>query len=90
MQIKRSLPRLGLRQEALDLVVLDGRLVVVDLLDLLGHDVQRVDFVVLREQDGEGQADVAGTGDSDLMSFSNCQRAIIRRKNGPCYRTMIS
>ena len=66
MQVKLALPRLGLRQEALDLVVLDGRLVVVDLLDLLGHDVQRVHLVVLREQDGEGQADVAGTGDSDL------------------------
>ena len=66
VQVELALPRLGLRQEALDLVVLDGRQVVVDLLDLLGHDVQRVDLVVLREQDGEGQADVAGTGDSDL------------------------
>lgn len=66
MQIELALPRLGLRQEALDLVVLDGRYVVIDLLDLLGHDVQRVHLVVLREQDGEGQADVAGTGDSDL------------------------
>ena len=66
VQVELTLPRLGLRQEALDLVVLDGRHVVVDLLDLLGHDVQRVDLVVLREQDGEGQADVAGTGDSDL------------------------
>ena len=59
-------PHLGLRQEALDLVVLDGRLVAVDLLDLIGHDVKRVHLVMLREQDGEGQADVAGTGDSDL------------------------
>lgn len=66
MQVELALPRLGLRQETLDLVVLDGRLVVVDLLDLFGHDVQRVHLVVLREQDGEGQADVAGTGDSDL------------------------
>lgn len=66
MQVELALPRLGLRQEALDLVVLDRRLVAVDLLDLLGHDVQSVDLVVLREQDGEGQADVAGTGDSDL------------------------
>lgn len=54
MQVELALPRFSLRQEALDLVVLDGRLVVVDLLDLLGHDVQRVDLVVLREQDGEG------------------------------------
>ena len=66
VQVELALPRLGLRQEALDLVVLDGRYVAVDLLDLLGHDVQRVHLVVLREQDGEGQADVAGTGDSDL------------------------
>lgn len=66
VQVELALPHLRLRQEALDLVVLDGRLVVVDLLDLLGHDVQRVHLVVLREQDGEGQADVAGTGDSDL------------------------
>ena len=66
VQVELALPRLCLREEALDLVVLDGRYVVVDLLDLLGHDVQRVDLVVLREQDGEGQADVAGTGDSDL------------------------
>ena len=66
MQVELALPRLRLRQEALDLVVLDGRLIAVDLLDLLGHDVQRVHLVVLREQDGEGQADVAGTGDSDL------------------------
>lgn len=66
MQVEIALPRLGLRQEVLDLVVLDRRLIAVDLLDLLGHDVQSVDLVVLREQDGEGQADVAGTGDSDL------------------------
>lgn len=66
VQVELALPRLGLRQEALDLVVLDGRYVAVDLLDLLGDDVKRVDLVVLREQDGEGQADVAGTGDSDL------------------------
>lgn len=66
MQVELALPRLGLRQEALDLVVLNGRYVAVDLLDLLGDDVKRVDLVVLREQDGEGQADVAGTGDSDL------------------------
>ena len=66
MQVELALPRLGLRQEALDLAVLDGRYVVVDLLDLLGHDVQRVHLVVLREQDGKRQTDVAGTGDSDF------------------------
>ena len=71
MQVELALPRLCLRQEALDLIVLDGRHVAVDLLDLLGHDVQRVHLVVLREQDGEGQADVAGTGDSNLHFFSH-------------------
>lgn len=66
VQVELALPRLGLRKEALDLVILDGRYVAVDLLDLLGHDVQCVHLVVLREQDGEGQADVAGTGDSNF------------------------
>lgn len=71
MQVELTFPRLSLRQETLDLVVLDGRLVIVDLLNLLGHDVQRVHLVVLREQDGEGQADVAGTGDSNFYFFSH-------------------
>ena len=66
VQVELALPRLCFRQESLDLVVLDGRHIVVDLLDLLGHDVQSMHLIVLREQDGEGQADVAGTGDSDL------------------------
>ena len=48
VQVELALPLLGLRKEALDLVVLDGRYVAVDLLDLLGHDVQRVHLVVLR------------------------------------------
>ena len=66
VQVELPLPRLGLRQKTLDLVVLDGRYVAVDLLDFLGHDVQGVHLVVLRKQDGEGQADVAGTGDGNL------------------------
>ncbi len=70
VQVELALPRLCLRQESLDLVVLDGRLEAVDLLDLLGHDVQRVHLIVLQEQDGEGQADVAGTGDSDLHAIA--------------------
>lgn len=79
MQVELALPRLGLRQEALDLVVLDGRHIVVDLLDLLGNDVQRVNLVVLREQDGEGQTDVTGACDSNLhvilqLSKSNNQQ----------------
>lgn len=46
-QIELPLPRLLLGEEALDLVVLDGRHERVDLLDLLGHDVQGVNLVVL-------------------------------------------
>ena len=90
VQVELALPRLGLSKEALDLVVLDGRLIVVDLLDLLGHDVQRVDLVVLREQNGEGQADIAGTGDSYLHLILQLSKSKICTKNGPCYRTMIS
>ena len=71
VQVELALPRLGLRQKPLDLVVLDGRHVTVNLLDLLGHDVQRVYLVVLREQDSEGQADVAGAGDRDFQFFSH-------------------
>ena len=89
MQVELALPRLRLRKEALDLVVLDGRLVVVNLLDLLGQDVQRVHLVVLREQDGEGQADIAGTGDSDIHVILQLSKSKIRTKNGPCYRAMI-
>ena len=48
-QAELALPSLCLSKKTLDLVVLDGRYVVVDLLDLLGHDVQRVHHVVLRE-----------------------------------------
>ena len=90
VQVELALPRLGLRQETLYLVVLDGRLEIVDLLDLLGHDVQRVHLVVLREQDGEGQSDVAGTGDSDLHVILQLSKSIICAKNGPCYRAKIS
>ena len=71
VQVELALPRLGLRQEALDLVVLDGRYVVVNLLDLLGHDVQRMDLVVLRQKNGERKAHIAGTGDCNLhLNFS--------------------
>lgn len=66
VQVELALPCLGLRQEALDFVVLDGRYAAVNLLDFLGHDVQGAHLVVLRKQDGEGQADVAGTGDGNL------------------------
>lgn len=83
VQGELALPRLGLRQEALDLVVLDGRYVVVDLLDLLGHDVQRVHLVVLREQDGEGQADVAGTGNSDLHVILQLSKNSIQHEKWP-------
>ena len=66
MQIELPRSSLRLGKEALNLIVLDGRLKGVNLLHLLGNDVQRVHLVVLREQNGEGQAHIAGTGNGNL------------------------
>ena len=82
VKVELALPRLGLRQEALDIVVLDGRLEVIDLLDLLGHDVQCVHLVVLREQDGEGQTDVAGSGDCNFHNLLQLLKtSLVTRKS---------
>jgi len=66
VQVELTLPRLRLGQEALDLVVLDGRLVAVDLLHLLRHDIERMHLVVLCEQDGQRKTNVTGTGNCDF------------------------
>ena len=50
LKAQLALPRLSLGQEPLDLVVLDGRDEVVQLLDLLRHDIQCAYLVVLRQQ----------------------------------------
>ena len=73
MQVELALPRLCLRQEALDLVVLDGRLVVVDLLDLLRNDVHRGDLVMLRQQRRKRQAHVARSGNSNFKRIEPMQ-----------------
>ena len=39
---------------------------MVDLLDLSGVDVERDHLMVLGQQRGHGQADVAGAGDGDF------------------------
>ena len=73
-EVETSLPRLRLGEEALDLGVLDRRLVAVELLDLLREDVQGADLVALREEHGEGEADVARAGNRDLRAVG-CLRA---------------
>lgn len=42
----------------LDEIVLNGRLPVVQLLDLLRHDIHSAHIVVLREQNCEGESDI--------------------------------
>ena len=59
-----------LREVLLDVLVLDGRDAAVDLLDLLRDHVHGNDVVVLREERGDGEADVAGTGDGYFHIFS--------------------
>ena len=66
MQVKLALPRLRLAQKALDLIILNRRLEGVDLLDLLGNDIQGMHLIVLRKQDSERKAHVAGTGNGNF------------------------
>lgn len=47
------------RKVSFNVVILNGRLFVVDLLHLLRHDVHSGDMVVLAQQSGDGQADIA-------------------------------
>ena len=56
-------------KEALDVGVFDGRVAAVDLIDLGGVDVERDHIVMLCQQGGHGQADVAGSGDGDFHAF---------------------
>jgi hypothetical protein len=53
-------------QVVIDLDVLDRRLLAVQHFHLLGDDVERDDFVMLGQQNGVGESDVAGAGDCDL------------------------
>ena len=53
----------------LDVVVLDGRDTAVEFLDFLGDDIDCCHMVVLGQQGGNAQADVACAGHSDLDIF---------------------
>jgi len=53
----------------LDVVVLDGRDTAVEFLDFLGDDIDGRHMVVLGQQGGNAQADVACAGHSDLDIF---------------------
>ena len=69
MEIELAGSFFGFAHELLDVVVLDGGLEVVDLLDLLRNDVDRGDIVVLGEKDSQRETDVAGAGDSDVVGL---------------------
>ena len=60
-----------LRQILLDVFVLNGRLSAVDLLHLFREDVHGCDVVMLRQQGGDGQADVSGARDCDVHARSS-------------------
>ena len=53
LEIELTRSVLGFSQEFLDVLVLDGGLVVIELLDLLRNDVNSGDFVVLGEEDSQ-------------------------------------
>ena len=53
-------------QVFLDIVVLDGRLLMVHHVDALGDDVHCGDFIMLCQQRGDAHADVAGASDGDF------------------------
>ena len=63
----------------LDLGIDDGRLLAIEHRHLLGDDVEGHHFIVLCQQDGIGQADVAGTGNGDLHCWLPPEWATISR-----------
>ena len=69
--------QLAMGQEVADLDVFDGREAIVEHRHLLGNDIQRHDFIVLGQQHGVGEADVAGAGDSNLHGASlRCNQSL--------------
>ena len=62
----------------LDIFVLDGRNAAVDLLHLFGDDIDGRHPVVLRQQRGDAQTDIArtGYGDFQILVFSHSDRFI--------------
>ena len=69
LEIQLSRPLLRFSKKLLDILVLDLRFVVVELLHLLRDNVHCGDIVVLGEEYGEGQTDVTGSGDGDLVGL---------------------
>ncbi len=58
-------------QIVLDVVVLDGRLLVVHEVNTLGDDIDSGDIIVLCQQSGDTETDIAGTcnGNFHITSF---------------------
>lgn len=54
-------------QVVLDVSVFDGRLFAVEHVDPGGHNVERHHLVVLCQEDGVRQANVAGASDGDFQ-----------------------
>ena len=57
------------RKVSFNVVILNGGLFVVDLLHLLRHDVHSGDMVVLAQQGGDGQADIACACNGNVQFF---------------------
>ncbi len=64
--------QLAVGQELADLGILDGRAPLVQHRDPLRDDIHRHDPVVLGQQHGVGETDVAGTGNGNVHSSSLC------------------
>ena len=56
------------RQILFDVLILNGRLSVVDQRDALGNDVNRHDLIVLRQQHCQRKTHIAGSGNGKLHS----------------------
>ena len=59
-EVKRARAAFGFCEVLFYVVILNGADVVVEFFDFLRHDVYCGDMIVLRKQDGQGEADVAG------------------------------
>ena len=56
------------RQILFDVLILNGRLSVVDQRDALGNDVNRHDLIVLRQQHCQRKTHIAGSGNGKFHS----------------------
>ncbi len=66
LEVQRPLAGPVRIEECGDLAIHDGALAVVEQLDLLRHDVQRVHLIMLRQQQRHRQSDVTSTGNRNL------------------------